>query len=248
LQGGLVELSLRLAEKLGDRVRLGTPVRAIDQTSSKRVVVHSDALRVSARECVVAMAPFDARAIAFTPSLPLKREYIHRNYQSVSYLKVQAVYEQPFWREDGLSGVCWSDRQVAATTRDNSPPDGTPGVLMSLLTPPGEGLWGLPDDIADDPDARRGAVLESFAAYFGPRALKPIQYLEKDWLAEPYTAGCMGTMPPGFLTRSREMLTAPVGRVHWCHSELGTSWGTGVWVNGGVECGERVAREVAARL
>lgn len=246
--GGFFELCRRLAERLGDRVRLNVPVHVIDQSTAGRVMVSGPGVEISARECVVAMAPFDARLISFVPRLPLKREYVHRNYQSVNVLKVFAIYDEPFWRADGLSGICYSDRQLATFTLDSSPSGGSPGVLMTYLGNPGDGLWAIPDDLADDVDGRRAAVLDSLAAYFGPRARDPIQYVEKDWQAEPYTGAVITTMPPGFLTRSREALSEPIGRVHWCHAELGHNWGSGVWVNGGIECGQRLARDLDRRL
>jgi monoamine oxidase len=246
---GFAALCDRLAEQLGDRVRLGVPVRRVDTTSSDGVLVEAEGVRVVARECVVAMAPFDARYIAFEPTLPLRREYVHRNYQTAGGIKTFAVYEEPFWRADGLSGtVLQTDRPAARAVLDSSPAGGVPGVLMAYMTTPGDGLWAVSADIPDDPAARRDAVLEDLVAYFGPRAAKPVHFIEKNWLAEPYTAAVNTTMQPGFLTRSREALSEPVGRLHWCHSELGARWSSGVWVNGGVERAERVAREVAARL
>jgi monoamine oxidase len=248
LHGGHVELSRRIAARLGERVRVGAPVRAIDQSKPGVVVAHSDGGPVRGRALVVAMAPFDARHIAFAPALPAARMAVHRSYQAIGTIKTQAVYDEPFWRRDGLSGVCYSDRRVAQITFDNSPPDGSVGVLLTFLTTRGDGQWAIPDAIADDFDGRREAVLASFAAYFGRRAATPIQYIEKNWTEEPFTSGCRGLLGPGCLTGMREALRAPVGWVHWCHSELGGRWGGGAWVSGGVECGERVAREVAAAL
>jgi monoamine oxidase len=246
--GGFYELCRRLAERLGNRVHLATPVRAIDYSAEDKVIVHADGLRIEASECIVAMAPFDARFIAFSPPLPSRREYIHRNYQTVNVIKVFAVYEEPFWRTDGLSGVCYSDRPLATFALDSSPADGQPGVLMTYASVAGDGLWAVPDALADDPVARRAAVLESFAAYFGPRALHPIQYIEYDWHDVSYTGGVITTMPPGFLTRARDALTRPVGRIHWCHAELASHWGLGVWVNGGVQYAQSVAGIVDERL
>ena len=54
--------------------------------------------------------------------------------------KCQAVYESPFWREDGLSGEAVSERGPIGVIFDNSPPDnpdggsGSFGVLVGFMT------------------------------------------------------------------------------------------------------------------
>jgi monoamine oxidase len=40
------------------------------------------------------------------------------------------------------------------------------------------------------PEERRKAVLQQFARWFGPRALAPVEFIEKDWVADPFTRGC----------------------------------------------------------
>jgi monoamine oxidase len=48
-------------------------------------------------------------------------------------IKTMAVYKRPFWREEGLSGQATSDVGPAGVVFDNSPPDGSPGVLLGFL-------------------------------------------------------------------------------------------------------------------
>ena len=48
-------------------------------------------------------------------------------------IKLCAVYDEPFWRDDGLTGQAASDQGPVKVTFDNSPPDGTPGVLMGFM-------------------------------------------------------------------------------------------------------------------
>ena len=54
--GGTQLISLRMAEELGDRVRLSAPVRRIEH-SADSVTVHADGVTVSARRAIVAMPP-----------------------------------------------------------------------------------------------------------------------------------------------------------------------------------------------
>ena len=44
-----------------------------------------------------------------------------------------AIYDKPFWREDGLAGQVTSDAEPVRITFDNSPPDGRPGVMLGFI-------------------------------------------------------------------------------------------------------------------
>jgi len=125
-----------------------------------------------------------------------------------SVVKCIAVYDEPFWRADGLSGQVTSADGPVKVMFDNSPPDGKPGVLLGVLAGRQArelGSW--------DADARRTAVVGCFARLFGPRAANPVQYLEQVWAEEEYTRGCYGCiMPPGGWVSFGQALR-PVGRV-----------------------------------
>ena len=99
---------------------------------------------------------------------------------------------------------------------DNSPPSGTPGVLLGFL----EG-----DFAARGPAASRrrsGAPRSSTASagFFGDRARSPREYVEKSWAEEEWTRGCYGcAMTTGAWTSFGEALRAPIGPIHWAGAE-----------------------------
>jgi monoamine oxidase len=152
-------------------------------------------------------------------------------------IKVNAVYDEPFWRKDGLSGLGLSDRPPIGITFDNSPPDGSRGVLLAFLTEA---------DVPKDPDPRRTAVLAGLADLFGGRAKAPSAYLEDDWSRDGWTTGCVSTVPPNLLTRFGHALRTPAGRIHWAGTETSEVWCG--YMDGAVRSGERVATEVLAAL
>jgi monoamine oxidase len=240
-EGGSQELSLRLAAALGKRISLSTPVERIEQTGDEVTVRHSRG-EVRAAFAIVAMSPADAGRIAVSPALPRGRSRLQRRATMVSGWKVQAVYDEPFWREEGLSGQSLSDTGPLALTYDNSPPSGRPGVLMGFTGYQTDPRLSISADLARDPKARRQAILECLARYFGPRALKARDYFEQDWGAEPHTEGCIPSFPPGLLTEAGEALVEPVGRIHWAGAESATAWDG--YMEGAVEAGERAAREI----
>ncbi len=245
--GGSQELSLRMARRLGSRVILQTPVDQIDQTSRKHVLVRSGTQEFAARRVIVAMTPQDANRVRYAPTLTTQRIMLQKMWPIGGGWKTFAVYKKPFWRDQGLNGGAITDLPAALYTSDNSPQDGSLGVLLSFFGTANQKFefGGSPRQL-NDLGARRRAVLDAFAAIFGKQALQPIAYLEKDWMREPWIAGCKAPVPPGLLTMYTSALNDPVGLIHWAGTETAPI-NVGA-MDGGVRAGERAAREVVAAL
>ena len=239
--GGSQRISVLLARRLGRRVRLGAPVRRIEQ-DAHGVVVHADGHTVRARRVVVAVPPTLAGRIAYGRPLPAARDQLTQRMPQGSVIKCLAVYDEPFWRADGLSGQVQSDTGPIKITYDNSPPSGRPGVLLGFVE--GDAARELTRRSARE---RARVVSAEFARYFGPRAGRPRKLILQDWSEAEWTRGCYEAFaPPGVLTEYGDALRAPVGRIHWAGTETATYW-TG-YMDGAVSAGERAAREVLARL
>jgi monoamine oxidase len=238
--GGSQRVSERVAERLGRRVVLGTPVRRIVQDSDGVRVIASG-LTVSAERAIVTVPPVLALDIAFSPALPTSKRRLLRALRPGHTIKAEAVYPRPFWRDAGLSGQTIGDLPVAATF-DNSPPDASIGVLMGFIVgAPAARHHGL------SAAQRRAEVLASFAGYVGEAARSPLSYVEKDWTDDRWTKGCpTAHTGPGVLRRDGPALRRATGRVHWAGSETSTFWQG--YMDGAVRSGERAAAEVLAVL
>jgi monoamine oxidase len=238
--GGSQTVSERIADHLGRRVVLGAPVRRIVQDGSE-VRVTVSGMTVEAERAIVTVPPVLALDIAFAPALPRAKVRMLRGMRPGHLIKVEAVYPRPFWRDAGLSGQAIGDNAVGSTF-DNSPPDGSIGVLMGFV-------GGAAADRlhALGAAARRAAVLDAFAAYHGEAARTPDGYVEKDWSDDRWTKGCpTAHTPPGVLRRYGPALRRATGRVHWAGSETSTFWPG--YMDGAVRSGERAADEVARTL
>jgi monoamine oxidase len=240
--GGSQRVAIRMAEELGpERLILGQPVRTV-RHGTDGVLVEATGTAVRARRAVVAIAPPLAARIAYDPPLPGFRDQLTQRMPLGTVVKCMAIYDDPFWRQEGLSGQALSDPGPVRLTYDNSPPDGSPGVLLGFL----EGarareLGRLPVD------ERRAAVVGTFARIFGPRAGRPVAYIERLWADEEWTRGCYGShMPPGAWTAYGPALRAPIGPLHWAGAEYATVWNG--YMDGAVRSGEATAREALARL
>ena len=238
--GGSQAISNGLAARLGDRVRLNTPVSEIEW-SDGGVVAQAPGLSVRAGQAVVAVPPNMTNAIRFEPGLPGWRQRLAQDLSQGSIIKVLAVYEEPFWRADGLSGQGFGPYQLVRELYDNSPPSGQPGVLVTFLA--GEAAETAARMHSVD---RRAAVLEGMARYLGGEALNPEEYIEVDWSSQEWTRGAYGTSyGTGGLTRFRDDLRRPVGPIEWACSDIA---GVGhIHMEGAIRMGRRAARACLER-
>lgn len=238
--GGSQAIAIGLAERLGDRVRLGSPVSSVSW-SDDGVVVEAPGVTVTARAAIVAVPPNMTNAIRFEPALPGWRQRLAQDLSQGSIIKILAVYDEPFWRRDGLSGQGFGPYQLVRELYDNSPPSGKPGVLVTFLA-------GEAAEVGArmDPVDRRAAVLEGMARYLGGEALNPVDYIEVDWSEEEWTRGAYGTsFGTGGLTRFRDDLRRPVGPIEWACSDIA---GTGhIHMEGAIRMGRRAAEACLAR-
>ena len=238
---GAQSVSLRLAEALGDRVVLSAPARRVEQDAGG-VTVHTDRGAFRGERAIVAVPPALAGRIAYAPLLPASRDALTQRMAMGATMKCMATYDRPFWRDRGLSGEVASAGGPVTVVFDNSPADGSSGMLLGFVVGrPARELGARPAG------ERRRAVLAEFARFFGPRAADPMEYVEQDWSAEAWTRGCpTGTMGPGTMTLFGPALREACGRIHWAGTESATEHCG--YMEGAVEAGERAAREAAARL
>jgi monoamine oxidase len=235
--GGSQTVSIKLAERLGKRVVLRSPVRRLVQSGS-RVTAYSDRMTVSARAAIVAVPPSVGAFIDYEPILPGPRAQLLQRFPQGSVVKCMAIYDQPFWRQDGLTGQATSDTGPCRITFDNTPPDGSPGIILGFIEGELGRYW-----TQQPADKRRAAVLQSFANYFGARALEPTGYVDKSWTEEQWTRGCYGGFtPPGVLLNYGEAIRRPFGRIHWAGTETATIWNG--YMDGALRSGERAAKEI----
>jgi monoamine oxidase len=235
--GGSQLISQRVAEELGEALVLAAPVRQIAQDGSG-LEVQADGARARAQRVIVAVPPPLTARISFSPSLGGRRDQLTQRMAHGALTKCAAVYPEPFWREEGLSGQAVTDGGPVTTTFDNTPPDGAPGVLLGFIA----GAEAIRHARRSEADRRR-LVLESFERLFGERAAKPGIYLETAWAEEEWSrGGPVCSFAPGALVPYGKALRQPAGRIHWAGAETASVWCG--YMEGAVRSGERAAEEV----
>jgi monoamine oxidase len=235
--GGAHLISARIAQQLGDRVRLNAPVHAISQ-DDQLVTVSFEGGEVTAQYVIVSIPPTLAGRLRYDPPLPPSRDGLTQQFPAGSVIKVQVGYETPFWREEGLNGFVLSLDHELNVVFDNSPPDGSCGVLVGFL----EGAHARKASLMTH-EKRRQLIVDTLVHYFGARAAEPFDMVELDWMAEAYTRGCYGgRLGAGAWTQYGQALAQPVGRIHWAGAETSTIWNG--YMEGAVRSGRRAANEI----
>lgn len=236
---GAQYISERVAAQLGKRVVLNAPVHMIAY-DERGVRVESDALVVTAKRAIIAIPPTLAGRLRYRPALPAYRDQFTQRVPMGTVIKVQCLYERPFWRDEGYSGQVTSDEGAVRLTFDNSPASGTPGVLMGFIEGDEGRVWGR-----KTPEERRAEVIACFVRYFGEQAARPFEYAEQNWADEEYSRGCYaGFLAPGVWSSYGEALREPVGPLHWAGAETATIWNG--YMDGAIRSGERAAAEIIA--
>lgn len=235
--GGMQSVAEAMAAELD--VVTATPVRRI-RTSRDGVLVESDRVSVRAKHVVVAVPPNLYTTISFDPPLPRRQHQMHQHMSLGLVIKVHAVYETPFWREQGLSGTCFGPSSLVQEVYDNTNFGDSRGTLVGFVS-------AEKADLLFELEASdcRERVLQSIADYLGDKALAPTVYYESDWASEEWTRGAYAaSFDLGGLTRYGRDQTAPVGPIHWASSDTAAEGYQ--HVDGALRRGRAAAEEILA--
>ncbi|ORW86786.1 monoamine oxidase [Mycobacterium sp. IEC1808] len=237
--GGMGAIYRQIAAELGDALHLSRPVRQITQDDGG-VTVAADGLTVRARRAIVAIPLAIASSIVYEPMLPVDRALLHQRMPSGAVIKISIIYDEPFWRADGLCGQSAAPGSPATLTIDACTDTADPGI-MCVIT---EGAAARRLTKMDEAD-RKAAVIAELVDRFGGKAKSPLEFHEQNWTTERYSGGGMiSHAPTGVLTEFGYTLREPCGRVHWAGTESSAIMCG--WIDGAIRSGERAAAEVMA--
>lgn len=124
-----------------------------------------------------------ATRIDFSPALPpeLMRQWRATVTWMAAHAKYVAIYDTPFWREDGLSGEARSRIGPLGEIHDASVPGGS-AALFGFFGIPAHVRMKVPEDVL------RTRCRAQLVRLFGTQAAAPKAEMIKDWAQDPYTA------------------------------------------------------------
>ncbi|XP_042539566.1 amine oxidase [flavin-containing] A [Dipodomys spectabilis] len=239
--GGSGQVSERIMDLLGDRVKLSRPVTYIDHSGENIIV---ETLNHEVYECkyiISAIPPTLTAKIHFKPELPSERNQLIQRLPMGAIIKCMMYYREAFWKKKDYCGCMIIEDEEApiSITLDDTKPDGSlPAIMGFILARKADRLTKLHKEI------RKRKICELYAKVLeSEEALHPVHYEEKNWCEEQYSGGCYTAyFPPGIMTQYGRVIRQPVGRIYFAGTETATHWSG--YMEGAVEAGERAAREV----
>ncbi|PVH71654.1 amine oxidase [Cadophora sp. DSE1049] len=226
-----------------DSVVLRSPVTKIEQSSDNAVVITSSRA-FECQQVILSTQPPLYNRIVFEPPLPTGKAELARLTKLGNFSKTIVVYEHPWWRNAGLSGIVQSAMGPAFAMLDTCNVmdhhhsltcfiDGEPGIAWSKKSK----------------NDREREVLDQIEASLGAHARSedPIQILEYQWIHDEWSQGANGAvMPPGLMTKHGAALDEPFGRIHFVGAEIANShMGS---MEGALRSGEKGAQAVIQNL
>jgi monoamine oxidase len=239
--GGMHQIAARMASELNEHLSLSNPVRKIHQDADN-VKLITDKFELKAKKVVVAIPAPLYKTIDFSPNLPSSKIALSQRSPMGSVIKILVAYKTPFWRDQGFNGFTSRVGSLLSPTFDVTPPQQPLGVLVGFID---ADLAIKMSEIA--PAQRKLKILAELAKSFGQQALEPLDYVERSWIDEKWSQGCYGAyMTPGTMTRYGAMRQSRYLNIHWAGTETANQWSG--YVEGAIESGQRVAREVLEAL
>ncbi len=225
--GGNDQLAKGLAKRLGDRVRMDSPVAQIDADAGTVTLVTGEEMKAGA---VVAAVPL--------PVLSRMWSAMPQELGALAYGvggKISVQFRGRPWLDQGLDGTVLSDRSWGHVWETTDDQHGDSGVLTNLLAShDGAGFVALPE-------SPEQLVKELERIFPGAGGLAG-ERVRTDWTNDPHTLGCYVCAGPGQWQAALPALHRAHGRL-WSAGEHADDL-TG-FVEGALRSGARVAAAIS---
>jgi L-amino acid dehydrogenase len=230
-----------IADEITGSIVLNSPVSKIS-SHARGVRITAAAGQYQGRACVVAIPPYLAGQISYSPQLPVRRSQLTQRIPMGTLMKVLAIYKEAWWRAEGLNGTATGDRPTLGFVVDSSPPRGRPGILASFIA----GNRAVQLSTASRAELRT-AILADLTAYYGRRASPPVDLIVADWPAQQWTGGAFTAfLQPGTWTGYGQALRESVGPIEWAGTEVADRWSG--YFDGAVRAGQDAATRILKRM
>lgn len=198
IEGGMYALVNAVFEQLNpEQVELNAQVTRVSKDNNSYIVTYErneDSFTVEA-DYVITALPLRILVdqIGFSPELPenILNAMVNTPTWMAAHAKLVAVYEKPFWREDGNSGTASSRLGPLVEIHDATVNGGKgAGALFGFI-----GYNAQTRKTAGEEKLKSLAV-EQLTRIFGEQAAKPLDVQLVDWSQETETAPLMTKFKP----------------------------------------------------
>jgi monoamine oxidase len=240
IAGGAAAFAHAAARRLDHRILLGSPVLGIEHDRDGVSLELRDGRRLTGRAAIVALPLGPSRALAISPLPPPARTAALAALRSGHVVKAHVAFGTPWWRD--LEGPFLPAITDSACGAVYEGPVGHPGAALTCFIGAGPAMRLL----QLSPAARVTAILDALAFAAGGELPEPSLGMRIEcWNEQPETAGSYLILRTGELTRHRDALRQPAGRVVFAGAEASSSPS---FIAGAAEAGARAAELVRALL
>lgn len=196
IRGGINQLVDAIAAQIDDSHCFPDHVASALSLDGDAIVVDVNApsgrTLMRAQHVALAIPPRLAAEIEYTPELPLEvmRTLAETPTWMAGHAKFFAVYDQPFWRQEGLCGTVLSQSGPLAEIHDASADAAKSFSLFGF-----SGLDSQSRETMGQAEFIKHAT-KQLATLFGDRANNPGAVYFQDWSKEQFTASVADRSPP----------------------------------------------------
>lgn len=237
IRGGNDRLPRAFAAKLVERIRYGAEVKRIEQDArrARAVFLRGGTMQTEEADRIICTLPFTVlRGVEIAPPFSAEKQ---RTVQELTYMSNSRIFLQAskkFWREEGLNGFARTEHPMEIWDPTFDRP-GPRGILMAYAY--------------DSLSRKITAMTEAERIRFGLAEMERIfpgirthfeGGVSKCWDEDPWARGGAARVYPGHFDVLIGGL-APERRIHFAGEHL-SAWSG--WMQGALDSGTRVAREV----
>ena len=239
INGGFASLIQALLHSL-------PPQSVTMQTTVTNIVQRKDGVQVNtngqtyfAKHIVFALPPrIISATITFDPPLKPSLQNSLSNVPTwmATQAKAIAVYDSPFWRDEGLSGGASSRFGPMVEMHDASPTTGRSFAIFGFI--------GVLPESRKDEITLRSALIQQLGRLFGPKATKPRELIVKDWAYDLFTSTDEDLKPLYTHPTYRQILPEWQNKIHFSGTEVAPKFGG--YLEGALEAAENTAEALRA--
>jgi monoamine oxidase len=242
IEGGMDRLPREFARRLQEQIHYGARVVRIEHgpTGVEAVYEQGGLQQRMAGDYLVCAIPFTVlRGVEVSPPFSAEKR---RTISELPYCSTSRVFLQTrrrFWIDEGLSGFASTDRAIKYVFE--STPAGPVraadrGLLEGYTSGPGA------EQLTSMSEAERVRFALEEIEKVHPEVRKHVEGVAtKCWDEDPWARGAYAYFKPGQTMTLLRHIAPPEGRVHFA-GEHASAWPH--WMQGALESGNRVAREI----
>jgi len=240
IRGGNDLLPKAFASRLSEKIQYNSPVVRIEQQSHsvKVIFVRAGAHHTLTADYLICAIPFSVqKKIEVSPAFSIEKQ---RAIQGLSYLSGSKIFLQSkkrFWLADGFSGFATTDLPIRVVWDVSHKQPGTRGILMAYpISLHSRQVTGMAEN------ERINLALKNVEMIYPGMREHFEGGVTKCWDEDQWARGVSSYYRPGQFSSILPHVARSEGRIHFA-GEHTSIWIDG-WMQGALESGNRVAREV----